>query len=689
MSDQGRLAVRTSLSVSKEKEADTHEIKLLIATLVMSGLIWLLLFLSQDWRLSFLVLIPTFLTFNSRRRRTIMIIGAANMSAVVAYIVLVLPHTAFKELEIIPKDGTHPIGELSPVNFFVIIIVILLLSIIYFALRQSRILGEEQRKRVRRDAELVELENAFTALDLSQRALHRMTSLLAENAPVAIAQLTPEMSYTMVNPMYLNLLRNKYGNESLDLIGENFSEHCVLTNSDEECEDALAMIQNGMPVKLSAQASQAHFSGKVSYWDWTIWPVKDEAGVTESVLLLGAEVTERIRAERKLEDALTELENSNLAKDTFLATLSHELRTPLTPILGWAKIIQDPKADVAVTSQGLQAIERNARLQSQLVDDLLDLSRITMGKIKLLRAAVDLNEIVSRALETVHSRVSAQNLRLKIELNPDPLMVYGDATRLEQIIWNLLSNAVKFTPVGGQIEIRSRRSGNNCELSVTDSGIGIDPAVLPKLFEPFKQADSSITRRHGGLGIGLAIARSLVEMHGGVIDAQSSGQGSGACFSIRLPIYIAGHHRLLKSLTKSQSVSLTGVKALILEDSFDTRELLGVILEANGCLVSLAESVAEAMQKVCTFEPDIIISDIGLPDEDGYGFIRQLRKTIGFEHTPVIALTGYAMDTDRQKAFASGFDQHLSKPVDPVALINTIQELRSRMSEQQTTVLSF
>lgn len=626
-------------------------------------IVWVVIFVTPIWQFMALGLIPTFLTFNSRKRSTIVLVG---LSGVLATVVNFFVH---------PKEYY---GAAQAQNYAITFFITLLISICYFASRQTRILASEQRKRARRDAELKELENAYTALERSQRALQRLTSLLAENAPVAIAQLSPELNYVMTNPIYLNLVRAQTGESPLALVGKKLTEH--LWKTDSQAQEALSLIKHGLPVKLPAQPSVAQMTGKVSYWDWTLWPVKDESGATESVLLLGAEVTERIHAEQKLEAARFELEKSNHAKDMFLATLSHELRTPLTPILGWARIMQDYNSDGTVTEQGLQAIERNARLQAQLVDDLLDLSRITMGKIELACAPVDLNEIVRRALETVQYRIESQQIDLHLNLTTTSLLTYGDATRLEQVIWNLLTNAVKFTPLGGQITVRTQLIGNDCRIVVSDNGIGIESHILPLLFEPFKQGDSSITRRHGGLGIGLAIAHSLVQMHSGKIVAHSAGAGQGASFTVTLPLYHLSAVKPLETQDAARALRLDGVKVLVIEDSEDTRELLGVVLKSYGCQVELAETVSQAWELALARKPEVIISDIGLPEADGYELARQLRQTPGFERTPMIALTGYAMDVDRQKAYESGFDLHLPKPIDPETLVRTVYELHQRES---------
>ncbi len=644
----------------------------------------------------------------------------------------------------------------------------------------------------------------------------RFTRLLTESAPVAIAHLTTELRYVMANPIYLDLMRDCVGDPELELAGRSFTEVAPQLFSDQLWqEDFARLVQQGQPFTRRAQMSLAQAKGEATYWDWTVWPVKDEEGATESLLLMGIEMTERIRSQQQLEAALAdawternkleaviehitdavfiadgatkrvvrvnsaaarllafddprelevelekypalirsqlpdgtplttdqlllmralrgeevrdahivwqrrdgtpihvvagvspirnaageiilvvgiahevtsllqiqaELERSNHAKDLFLAMLSHELRTPLTPILGWAHIMRDHVGETAVIRQGLEAIERNARLQAQLVDDLLDMSRIITGKIELECAAKDLNEIVRHALETVQCRIDTQMLDLELDLAPEPLPVYADAVRLEQVIWNLLSNAVKFTPARGRISVSTRRVGNCCQVEVTDTGIGIRPELLPVIFNRFRQADSGTTRRHGGLGIGLAIARSLVEMHGGWIEAESKGEGRGARFTVAIPLRETEPPlRPPARKRRVRSIRLDQVRVLVVEDSLDTRELLSLILQSYGAEVFLASSVPEGLKLAAEVNPEVVISDIGLPDIDGYEFVQQLRQLPRFERRPVIALTGYAMAGDRDRAFESGFDRHLPKPIEPEQLITTIHEVLSQI----------
>ncbi len=666
------LKIRTALSRGYVNVTDNNELKVVMMLAVSFTAVWTLRytifsqhylafqFSKEPWSLLFIGLIPVLLAFNSRNLVTILGIGALTLLAA-AVDILVVNKQDFDNFD----------AKFYFLNFCFLSVV----SLCYLAQRQSRIIKEEQKIRRRRDAELSQLADAYTKLEKSQQKILRLTGLIAENAPAAIAQLTPDMNYQIINPIFENLVGRVTGFLRLDLVGRSIESHECLIECQENWDEAVITVQSGRPARLESEACISKMSGEMTYWDWTIWPVKDEANITESVLILGSDVTERVHSERRLATALTELEQSNHAKDTFLATLSHELRTPLTPILGWTKIIQENQYDNKTTAQGLAVIERNVRLQSQLVDDLLDLSKITMGKIELNKCLVNVNELMFLALETEQYRLDAKNINQVMRLSAKPLYVLGDPMRLEQVIWNILSNAGKFTPHSGTITISTRQFRQECQIIIEDTGIGIDPDFISHLFEPFKQADSSITRNHGGLGIGLSIASKLIELHEGQIEVESEGKDKGSKFIIKLPLQVSpGNTRSPSSWGSAESL-VSGLKVLILEDSDDSRELLGMVLTSKGCQVSLVSTVPDALRAVREFIPDVIISDIGLPEEDGYAFVRQLRNIPEFGHTPVIALTGFAMEQDKDQAFCAGFDSHLSKPVDPAHLIETIVDL--------------
>jgi signal transduction histidine kinase/ActR/RegA family two-component response regulator len=375
-------------------------------------------------------------------------------------------------------------------------------------------------------------------------------------------------------------------------------------------------------------------------------------------------------------------ERADRMKDEFLATLSHELRTPLNAIFGWSQLIQMDPGDTAMVSEGVDVIDRNVRMQTQLIEDLLDVSRISSGKVRLQIESVDLTEIVERALESVMPALAAKGIRLEKVFGTSGETVSGDPARLQQVFWNLLTNAVKFTHRGGRIQVRIERVASHVQISVCDTGEGIGPEFLPQLFERFSQADASITRNHGGLGLGLSIVRNLVEMHGGTVRAESAGRDCGATFIVSLPLRAVSYtefedvkrpHAAPGHVPLAATVHLKGIKILIVDDEADSRELVGRILRARDAVPLLAASGAEGRELIATFEPNLIISDIGMPIQDGYAFMRGIRDA-GVT-TPSLALTAFARPEDRIRAIQSGYQMHLSKPVDPAELITVVASL--------------
>ncbi|MDT5268814.1 MAG: hypothetical protein QOH49_1000 [Acidobacteriota bacterium] len=373
-----------------------------------------------------------------------------------------------------------------------------------------------------------------------------------------------------------------------------------------------------------------------------------------------------------------ELTEANRMKDIFLATLSHELRTPLTPVLGWVNLLRvgGAAADPSMLSQGLDAIERNARLQARLVDDLLDISRIVSGKLRIEWEPVDLCAVVGPATEPVRADASARDINLAVELPPYPLVVQGAPLRLQQVVWNLLSNAVKFTPRGGRVGVRVWREGMEARVEVSDTGIGIAPDFLPHVFESFRQADGSTTRQYGGLGLGLAIVRALAELHGGWAVAESEGEGHGSRFTFGVPCAVAGEE---VAAPAHEAEPETGqeevVPVLVVDDSAETLELLEILFTHKGYEVCGAGSADEAMRCARERRPGLIISDISMPGTDGYALLAELRRMPGLEAVPAIALTGHAMDEDRARALAAGFNVHIPKPVDPDELLRIVRRL--------------
>jgi PAS domain S-box-containing protein len=403
--------------------------------------------------------------------------------------------------------------------------------------------------------------------------------------------------------------------------------------------------------------------------------------ITESKQIQ-ADREETLKAERA---AREEAERVGRLKDEFLATVSHELRTPLNAILGWATLLRRLQPGSEDHGHGLETIERNARVQGQIIADLLDMSRIISGKVQLDVQAIDIGEVINAALDAVKLSVEAKKLRLRVTLDARAGRLRGDPGRLQQVFWNLLTNAVKFTPSGGHIDVVMERVNSHVEVSVEDSGIGIKPEFLAFVFDRFRQADSSTTRRHGGLGLGLSIVKHLVELHGGSVRVKSAGEGKGSTFIVALPISVIRSEETRPERAAFSDVdvstialpSLAGVRALVVDDQADARILICRLIEEFGGRCTLAESGADALRLVVEEDVNILVSDIGMPDFDGYELIRKVRALhdARARNIPAIALTAYARSDDRQRALLAGFQMHVSKPVEPRELIAGIASL--------------
>ncbi|HEY4423982.1 MAG TPA: response regulator [Pyrinomonadaceae bacterium] len=399
---------------------------------------------------------------------------------------------------------------------------------------------------------------------------------------------------------------------------------------------------------------------------------KARADLQQLNLDLEQRIEERTAELRQLN---VELADANRAKDVFLATLSHELRTPLTPVVGWIKLLRSGTLDEKSVAQALDAIERNAWLQSRLIDDLLDTSRIATGKLHFEPKPTDLNAAVRAAVDTVRASAAARNIDLSMTLWPTSLTVMGEPVRLQQIAWNLVSNAIKFTDPGGKVNITTQRDGGHALLTVVDTGVGIEPEFLPHVFDRFRQADGSTSRRHGGLGLGLAIADALAKMHSGCLAAKSDGVGKGATFSIR--IELAPTEKVAPEPADAKRHSLEGLEVLIVEDSPDTLLLLSTIFRREGANVATASSAAEALSCAIANRPHIIVSDIGMPDVDGYQLLEQLRLLPGLSDVPAIAVSGYASEEDRERALGVGYLALVPKPIDVDVLFGLIHDLKA------------
>ena len=393
-----------------------------------------------------------------------------------------------------------------------------------------------------------------------------------------------------------------------------------------------------------------------------------------------AELALRARAER-LRVLHDEAERANRMKDEFLATLSHELRTPLNAIVGWSQMLLGGTLDAARTRHAVQTIARNAEAQTRLVEDVLDMSRIVNGRLRLDVRAVDLEPVVRAALDAVRPAASARQIDLRASFS-SRAVVSGGADRLQQIVWNLLSNAVKFTPRGGRVEVGVAMRDSLAEIQVTDTGMGISAEFVPHLFERFSQQDGSTTRQHGGLGLGLAIVRHLVELHGGTVKATSTGPDQGASFTVSLPVRaIAGGGDGAESSDKTRPLesggpvpSMRGLRVLVVDDEEDAREVVSALLHELGAVVETAASAREALPVVRAWLPNVILADVGMPDEDGYAFIRQVRSLAPQDGglTPAVALTAYGSPEDRRRALAAGYQIHVAKPAMPRELAAAI-----------------
>src|SRR5215813_4645099 len=386
--------------------------------------------------------------------------------------------------------------------------------------------------------------------------------------------------------------------------------------------------------------------------------------------------------------ARAEAEAANRMKDEFLATLSHELRTPLTALLGWACLLSETTFPDDVANKAAKAIERNAKVQTQLINDLLDVSRIISGKLHLNVRPMDLSSVIEAAISVVRPAADARSIHLTYSHARVVRAISGDFERLQQVVWNLLSNAVKFTPEGGRIEVRLDYSDTHALLTVADNGRGIPSDFLPHVFDRFRQADSSTTRQFGGLGLGLAIVRHLAELHGGTVAAESEGVGKGATFSVTFPLLAVPADQLVLSNpeTIAGPQSLDGLRVLLVDDDAEARDIISTVISRTGAEVKSCTSAGEAFSNLVEWRPDVLISDIAMPDEDGYSFIGRVRKLPrdrGGE-TPAAALTAYARDEDRQQALAAGFQMHIAKPIVPSQLVWLIARLAERSDPEIT-----
>ena len=421
----------------------------------------------------------------------------------------------------------------------------------------------------------------------------------------------------------------------------------------------------------------------------TVSPVKDARGRIIGASKIARDVSDRKRAEAErtkllqtVQQAREEAEELNRSKDQFLAVLSHELRTPLNAIFGWARMLQSAAMDEATSRRAIDAILRNATAQVQLVEDLLDVSRIITGKMRLDVQWLDLKSVIESALDAVQPAASAKGLKIETVLDPNAGPVVGAADRLRQVVWNLLMNAIKFTPRDGRVQVHLRKLKSHVEIVVSDSGEGIQPEILPFIFDRFRQGDSTTTRPHGGLGLGLALVRHLVDLHGGRVRAASEGPGRGATFVVELPVAILGPEAgtTLETSAAMGALPLQNVRVLLVDDDADGLDLTTVMLTNSGAQVKTAVSVAAALDILESWPADVLVSDIEMPGEDGYELLRRIRakERGGRTRLPALALTAYGRLEDRRRTLAAGYNLHLAKPIDPSELVLAVANLVGR-----------
>lgn len=474
-----------------------------------------------------------------------------------------------------------------------------------------------------------------------------------------------------------------YGYKSEEVVGEPVSILIPPEWPDEEPQ-ILARLRRGEAIDHYETVRVAK-NGRRLHVSLTVSPITDASGKVIGASKIARDITEQKRAQEEIARLLVaertarqDAEIASRTKDEFLATLSHELRTPLTAMLGWLTILRAHKLDKKTAEHAIETIERNAKAQAQLIEDLVDVSRIVGGKLNLEVIPTELMPVIDAAIEVVRPAADAKEITIEVNYDATIGPVAGDAARLQQVIWNLLSNAVKFTPKGGTVTVEFCRHNEFAEVVVRDTGIGIAPDFLPHVFERFRQAESSSTRTHRGMGLGLAIVRHLIELHGGTVTAASEGENRGSTFTFHLPLASAPKQRVAAAAAHKSNgddaEALKGLRILLVEDEPDARELISMLLQTSGAHVESVDSVKDALQSLSQFAPDVLLSDIGLPHESGYDLIRQVRAMpTDLRKIPAIALTAFASENDRKLSLSSGFQAHLAKPVEPSDLLSTIK----------------
>jgi len=506
------------------------------------------------------------------------------------------------------------------------------------------------------------------------------TADLFDHAPVGLWTAGPDGSRTYFNQKWL-----AFTGRPLEAEKDNGWTEGIHPDDFERCLGTYLRAVHGRRA-FELEYRLRRFDGEYRWMHDTGVPHYAADGTFVAYVGSAVDITERRRSQDERERLLADAEAASRAKDQFLATLSHELRTPLNAVVGWAHMLRSGKLDPAATERAIETIDRNARAQSQLISDILDISRIVSGKLRLNVRPVDLTPVVEAALDTVRPSADAKGIRLQAILDPSAGPVSGDADRLQQVFWNLLANAIKFTPRNGRVQVRLARINSHVELRVEDTGVGIAPEFLPHVFELFRQRDGSPSRQHGGLGLGLALVKHLVELHGGSVECSSPGDSLGAVFSVKLPLMIVAsradgvHPTAETGAAMPAAPSLEGVSVLVVDDDPDARHLISALLEERGARVRAVGSSAEALASLDHDLPDVLLSDIEMPGQDGYALMRAVRERPAEKggRVPAAALTAYARTEDRMQALLAGFHLHMPKPVQPAELAAVVASLAGR-----------
>lgn len=559
----------------------------------------------------------------------------------------------------------------------------------------------DDTRRAQLEAGVLQRAARVQATNLSLEAEREYLRSLFRQAPGFVCVLRgPSHVVELANAAYYLLVGDRplEGRSILEALPELAGQGYV-ERLDQVFATGQAFVGRALPVVLQrpGQPTSDEF-----ILDFVYQPIFDGRGQVTGIFVQGHDITAQKRLEDELaqllarergaradaESARAQAERANVLKDEFLATLSHELRTPLNALLGWTRLLRAGRLTSDDAARAVHTVERNALALAQLVDDVLDLSRIVTGKLRLRIASCDVAEVIERAIETVMPAAQARHVTL-VHAPLPPSRIMGDADRLQQVCWNLLTNAVKFTPAGGSVHVSLEQEVGHVVVEVRDTGVGIDPAFLPMIFDRFRQANPAFDRHHGGLGVGLALVRQLVAAHGGDVEAQSDGPGTGATFRVRLPVHtmvatdVDGQPRLTPSGARDHEMEpapLDDLRVLVVEDNPDARQLMQHVLESAGAVTLVASTASEALAHVWASPPDVLVSDLGLPGMDGLELMRQLRGASPRRGSdvPAIAVTAYARASDREHALRAGYQLHLAKPVSPAALTSAIARLAGK-----------